>query len=333
MENNNNNNVELSKNETFDIEKIHKYLNAMNLASNLTRSEVEQFTEIAQSFGLNPFKREIYASKYGNNFSVIVGFETYIKRAERSGLLSGWNVTTTGELNRKDLKNSNVKAVITIHRKDFNHAFIHEVEFAEYVQFTKDGSVTKFWREKPLTMIKKVAMAQGFRLCFSDELGGLPYTAEELPPLEVHAEVISSNPTKATTEVVQAVVVQGAPKTFKEEVLEIKEILESISAAQDLEALRAVWQKHPELHGNADFKRSINNKKKKLSEPVPDPAPIPDQTTTDSLTEEEAIKRVQSIESKDELIELVASETRQDVLSAAMEQMNLFDQTEENETK
>ena len=330
---NNNNAVEVSRTETFDIEKIHKYLNAMNLASNLTRSEVEQFTEIAQSFGLNPFKREIYASKYGNNFSVIVGFETYIERAERSGLLSGWNVTTTGELNRKDLKNSNVKAVITIHRKDFNHAFIHEVEFAEYVQFTKDGSVTKFWREKPLTMIKKVAMAQGFRLCFSDELGGLPYTAEELPPIEVHAEVISSNPTKATTEVVQAVVVQGAPKTFKEEVLEIKEILESISAAQDLEALRAVWQKHPELHGNADFKRSINNKKKKLSEPVPDPAPIPDQTTTDSLTEEEAIKRVQSIESKDELIDLVASETRQDVLSAAMEQMNLFDQTEENETK
>ena len=29
-------------------------------------------------------------------------------------------------------------------------------------------------------MIKKVAIAQGFRLCFSDELGGMPYTADEI---------------------------------------------------------------------------------------------------------------------------------------------------------
>lgn len=33
-------------------------------------------------------------------------------------------------------------------------------------------------------MIKKVAMAQGFRLCFSDELGGIPYTKEEMPEQE-----------------------------------------------------------------------------------------------------------------------------------------------------
>ena len=29
-------------------------------------------------------------------------------------------------------------------------------------------------------MIKKVAMSQGFRLCFPDELGGIPYTQEEI---------------------------------------------------------------------------------------------------------------------------------------------------------
>lgn len=319
---NNNNAVEVSRTETFDIEKIHKYLNAMNLASNLTRSEVEQFTEIAQSFGLNPFKREIYASKYGNNFSVIVGFETYIKRAERSGLLSGWNVTTSGELNRKDLKNSNVKAIITIHRKDFQHAFVHEVEFAEYVQFTKDGSVTKFWREKPLTMIKKVAMAQGFRLCFSDELGGMPYTAEELPPVEVHAEVISSKPKQQTN---QDVKVEGKIKSLTEEIIELKNILDDIENANDIDSLRAVWQKYPHFHGNPDFKKAVNNKKAKLSEPKTEP----DSTTTESLTEEQAIKRIESMQSKDELIDLVANETRQDVLSAAMQQMSIFEAEED----
>ena len=29
-------------------------------------------------------------------------------------------------------------------------------------------------------MIKKVAMAQAFRLCFPDELGGMPYTSDEM---------------------------------------------------------------------------------------------------------------------------------------------------------
>jgi recombinational DNA repair protein RecT len=81
----------IEKAAAFDIERVKNYLRSMNLAQNLTQAEVTQFIEIAQGFGLNPFKREIYASKYGNNFSVIVGYETYIKRAERSGRLSGCN--------------------------------------------------------------------------------------------------------------------------------------------------------------------------------------------------------------------------------------------------
>jgi hypothetical protein len=44
----------------------------------------------------------------------------------------------------------------------------------------ESGTVTKFW-QKAYTMIKKVAISQGFRLCFSDELGGMPYTTEEMP--------------------------------------------------------------------------------------------------------------------------------------------------------
>jgi hypothetical protein len=29
-------------------------------------------------------------------------------------------------------------------------------------------------------MLRKVAICQGFRLCFSEELGGLPYSQEEI---------------------------------------------------------------------------------------------------------------------------------------------------------
>ena len=61
--------------------------------------------------------------------------------------------------------------------------FVHEVFYSEYVQKTREGIVNKFW-QKAQTMTKKVAMAQGFRLCFSDELGGMPYTKEEVSDIE-----------------------------------------------------------------------------------------------------------------------------------------------------
>ncbi len=41
--------------------------------------------------------------------------------------------------------------------------------------------MNKFWKEKPSFMLEKVATAIGFRNYFPDELGGMPYTADELP--------------------------------------------------------------------------------------------------------------------------------------------------------
>ena len=177
MENN-----QIQKIEPITAKQLTGYLDAMGLAQKLTDKEKTQFLEISQAFGLNPFKREIYCSKYGEGqyakTSIIVGYETYIKRAERSGQLDGWQVVTEGKV-----EDGSLKAIITIYRKDRKMPFIHEVYYSEYVQKTKTGEVTAFW-QKSFTMIKKVAMAQGFRLCFSDELGGMPYTKEEIPEVE-----------------------------------------------------------------------------------------------------------------------------------------------------
>ena len=176
----------LTKAENVSNEQLVSYLDTMGLSKKLTENEKNTFLQISQAFGLNPFKREIYCMKYGEQSTIIVGYETYIKRAERSGHLDGWNVVTEGTGNE-------LKAIITIHRKDRKVEFKHEVYFSEYAQ------QNKIWKEKPITMIKKVAMAQGFRLCFSDELGGMPYTSEEMPD---------------KTEDVQAVVIVEPVKKF-----------------------------------------------------------------------------------------------------------------------
>lgn len=130
-----------------------------------------QFIELCKAFSLNPFKRECYAVGYGDKYNIITGYEVYIKRAERTGKLDGWKVDVKGSM-------PNMTATITIHRKDWKMPFEHTVLFAEAKQNSP------IWQKQPSFMLKKVAMAQGFRLCFPDELGGMPYTSDELPEIE-----------------------------------------------------------------------------------------------------------------------------------------------------
>lgn len=151
---------------------------------NVTDQEKKMFVEIAKRFNLNPFIRELYLVAYGEGkdrvCNIITGYEVYLKRANESERLDGWKVWTEGSLKDNDLK-----AVIEIKRKDWSEPFRHEVYYSEYVQMRWDKEqrkkvVNSMWSSKPLTMIKKVAMGQGFRLAFPVELGGMPYLSEEI---------------------------------------------------------------------------------------------------------------------------------------------------------
>src|SRR5208283_3999894 len=162
-------------------ETVLDFLKAFGLASQLTEPEKLQFIEIAQAFKLNPFKREIHVAVYGEGeyrkLSIITGYEVYLKRAERTGKLDGWKAWVEGE-------GDAMKAFVEIHRKDWSEPFIHEVYWREAVQKKKDGTPSSFWTKQPKFQLKKVAISQGFRLAFPDELGGLPYDASELPDAE-----------------------------------------------------------------------------------------------------------------------------------------------------
>jgi phage recombination protein Bet len=183
--------------EAIDGKKIREYLEAFGLSNGMSDREVKQFAEVAQAFQLNPFKREIYCIPYGTGdrrrLSIITGYEVYLKRAERLGTLGGWKAWTEGEYKvmtevkelpgkgggtyKKTVRlpRGNMRAIVEIHRKDWTQAFTHEVYLDEYAQ------ENEMWADKPRTMLKKVAIAQAFRLCFPDEMGGMPYTKDELP--------------------------------------------------------------------------------------------------------------------------------------------------------
>ena len=176
-----------------DEKTVVNYMTASGIGNNLSPNEKKMFIEMATLFGLNPFKREIYCTVYGSGqyrtFSLVTGYEVYLKRAERTGKLDGYEVDT-----KFDDKGSPICSTATIYRKDWSHPFKHTVYYTEYVQKKKDGSVNKFWSEKPITMLEKVAKAQAFRLCFPDEFDGMPYTREEMPNMEQTEELRNVTP-------------------------------------------------------------------------------------------------------------------------------------------
>ena len=111
-----------------------------NMGTQLPQQQAAQFLELCQCYKLNPFKREIYAVGYGNKFNIIVGYEVYLKRAERTGKLNGWRCETNED---------GTKAKVTIHRKDWQYPFEHEVLMGEVRQNSP------IWQKMPTFMMKK----------------------------------------------------------------------------------------------------------------------------------------------------------------------------------
>ncbi len=177
--------------QPVDMAVITEYLDSTGLTKSLLPQEKAMFVEMAKAYGLNPFKREIYCTAFGQGqyrqCSIVTGYEVYLKRAERIGKLDGWEVTTDGKVGDRTLS-----ATVTIHRKDWTHPFRHTVYFREVCQTKKDGSLNRFWEKQPYFMTKKVAIAQAFRLCFPDEFGGMPYTSDEMG-VEQEAPVVERN--------------------------------------------------------------------------------------------------------------------------------------------
>ena len=61
-----------------------KYLDSLGFTKPLKYEQKETFIEICTAYQLNPFKREIWAVPYKDQFSIIVGYETYLKHANLS---------------------------------------------------------------------------------------------------------------------------------------------------------------------------------------------------------------------------------------------------------
>ena len=180
---------------------IKKYLVSGN-ADRVTDQEIMMFLMLCKYQRLNPFLREAYLIKYGEQpATLVVGKETFTKRASANSICTGWEAgivvqDKTGAIEQRigtliAPGESLIGGWANVYRKDWTIPIKTTVSLSEY-QRMKDGRPTANWASMPATMIRKIALVQALREAMPQEFQGM-YSPEEMP---VDLSVLSAEPVK-----------------------------------------------------------------------------------------------------------------------------------------
>ena len=198
-------------------------------AETVTEQEIVMFMNLCRFQHLNPFLREAYLIKYGNQPATIVtGKSALEKRAARCKNFAGFEagvvvMKQNGELeyrpgslvlNGEEL----VGGWCDIHVTGFKVPVRAVVSLNEYIGRKKDGTVNSQWQGKPATMIRKVAKMQAMREAFPEDFQGM-YSAEELGAGDAELPEIPVQPQSIPQPVQEPIPaeVMPAPADFSDE--------------------------------------------------------------------------------------------------------------------
>lgn len=174
--------------QVLTADTVRNYLTSGN--SKATDQDVLMFIELCKAQNLNPFVRDAYLVKFGNQpAQIIVGKDVFIKRASEHPNFNGMKagiviLDKNGDIKEREgaLKLKEEELVggwCEVHLKDKDFPVKSVVSFEEYAQKKNDGTLNSMWSSKGATMIRKVAQSQALREAFPNELRGL-YQQEEM---------------------------------------------------------------------------------------------------------------------------------------------------------
>lgn len=165
-------------------------------ASNITAQEIVMFINLCKYQGLNPFLREAYLVKYGNQPATIVtGKEALTKRAHRNSKFMGYDAGVVVYNAEKETVSNRIGTIVVGNEilaggwaKVYVDGYVNPIEITvqleEYIGKKRDGTVNAQWSNKPATMIRKVALMQALREAFPEDLSGM-YGVEEMDVQDV----------------------------------------------------------------------------------------------------------------------------------------------------
>ena len=158
----------------------------------ITLQEFKFFTELCKARKLNPFLKEAYCIKFGNQpAQIVVGKDAILKRAiihpDYDGMESGVivQVIETGEIiERKGTfylaaEEKLVGGWAKVYRKNWKYPTFCSVAFDEVANKKKDGQLNSNWAGKGGTMVEKVAKVRALRETFIEDLSGM-YDGDEM---------------------------------------------------------------------------------------------------------------------------------------------------------
>ena len=159
-------------------------------AENVTEQEIVMFMQLCRCQHLNPFLREAYLIKYGNQPATIVTGKTALeKRAARCKNFAGFEAGVVVQKDGGELEYRPGSLVLNgeelvggwcdVHVAGYQVPVRAVVSMSEYVGRKKDGTINGQWQGKPATMIRKVAKMQALREAFPEDFAGM-YSEEEL---------------------------------------------------------------------------------------------------------------------------------------------------------
>ena len=144
-------------------------------------SEARALIAIAEARGLNPILGECYFVKRWDSearrekWAVQAAIDSLRIKAEQTGLYAGQDEPE----HEYDSEGNVTLARVRVWRKDWPRPAVGVARWSEYVQTTKEGKPTKFWRQMPHNQLAKCAEALALRKAFPAVLSKV-YIPEEM---------------------------------------------------------------------------------------------------------------------------------------------------------
>lgn len=232
-------------------------------------SEAMALIAIAEARGLNPILGECYfVKRYDtqarkDKWSVQASIDSFRIKAEQTGLYAGQDEPEY----EYDAKGFVVLARVKVWRKDWTRPAVGVARWEEYVQTTRDGEPTKFWKTMPHNQLAKCAEALAMRKAFPAVLSKVYVTEEMQQADNVVPLAPAFEPTKAAP-----ALPSPAPdgKTFQK-------LCDRLDAAESLPAINAIAVASGKAlkagqitEGNLEaIKGAVRRKREMLTEPAP----------------------------------------------------------------
>jgi len=231
-------------------------------APTLTNTEFAIFSEIGKITKLSPYLREIWAVKYGSGpASIFIGRDGYRKVAQEYPEYD-WHFSAVVYVNDKFLPN-NGEPIHEFSMKEDRGIIYGAFALCKrknsskpnyvFVRFNEYNTGKSVWKDKPETMIAKVAEAQVLRATFQGLFAGTYDESEEWAtvPNSIKENAIIGESVvvpKTATSPKKPMTPKVKTETITAEVVEEQEAPEEITADQ-VTMIHALWGDITELKG------------------------------------------------------------------------------------